>query len=130
MENKKNPSADLRKRRWMFFFASLTLSLSLVLTAFEWKSYDEVGILVLGTIDDDFEDIMDVPLTDQPPPPPPKVELPQIVEVPDTEDIEEEIEVSFDVEVDENTEIDEIEDVFEEPKEEVAERNLRLEDRN
>lgn len=122
MEIKKNPGADLRKRRTMFFFAALTVTLSLVLTAFEWKSYEDGGLVDLGTLDENFEDIVDIPLTEQPPPPPPKVELPQIVEVPDEVEIEEEIDIDLDVEMDENTIIDDIVDTFAEPEEEVTEQ--------
>ena len=116
MEIKKNPGADLRKRRTMFFFAALTVTLSLVLTAFEWKTYGDSAMVDLGQLNDDFEDIMDVPLTEQPPPPPPKVELPQIVEVPNEVEVEEELEINLDVEIDENTVIDDIVDTFEEPE--------------
>ena len=122
MEVKKNPQADLRKRRWMFFFAAMTISLSVVLTAFEWKSYEETGLLDLGTVDDDFDDILEIPPTEQPPPPPPVVELPQIVEVPDEEEIEEDLEIDLDVEIDETTVIEDIVDTFEEPEEEVVEK--------
>lgn len=97
MEIKKNPKADLRKRRTMFFFGALTITLSLVLTAFEWKSYQEPEIL---TFDDGtfIIDIVDIPPTVQLPPPPPKVELPQIEEVPDDQEIELEEEFIIDAE--------------------------------
>jgi len=107
MEVKKNPKADLR---------NLTVSLSLVLTAFEWKSYEDAALLDLGSVEDDFEDIMDIPPTEQPPPPPPVVQLPEIIEVPDEEEIEEEIEVDLDVEITEETVIEDI--IFEEAPEE------------
>lgn len=107
MEPKKNPKADLRQRRWMFFFAAMTVTLSLTLTAFEWKSFEETAMMDLGELNDDFEDIIEIPLTDQPPPPPPKVELPQIKEVPDEVEIEEE-DIIIDVEVDEDTFIEDI----------------------
>ena len=70
----------------------------------------------LGQVEDDFEDIMEIPPTEQPPPPPPVVQLPEIIEVPDEEEIEEEIEVDLDVEVTEETVIEDI--VFEEAPEE------------
>lgn len=115
MEPKKNPKADLDKKTGMFFNIGLAVSLALVLTAFEWRSYDDGGLVDLGELDDDFEDIMEIPPTEQPPPPPPKIQLPQIIEIPD----EEEIEVDLDVEITEETVIEDI--VFEEaPEEEVA----------
>ena len=102
-------------------FTNLGLSLSLLITlwAFNHKTYDDAGLVDLGQVDDDFEDIMEIPPTEQPPPPPPKIELPKIIEIPDEEEIEEEIEVDLDVEITEETVIEDI--VFEEaPEEEVA----------
>ncbi|MFY0651423.1 MAG: energy transducer TonB [Cyclobacteriaceae bacterium] len=119
MEPKKHPKADLDKKTGMFFNIGLAVSLAIVLTAFEWRSYDDGDLVDLGQLDDDFEDIMEIPPTEQPPPPPPKIQLPQIIEIPDEEEIEEEIEVDLDVEITEETVIEDI--VFEEaPEEEVA----------
>lgn len=119
MELKKNPKISLERKSGMFFNIGLAISLLLVITAFEWRFYDDGGLVDLGQVDDDFEDIMEIPPTEQPPPPPPKIELPKIVEIPDEEEIEEEIEVDLDVEITEETVIEDI--VFEEaPEEEVA----------
>ena len=120
MELKKNPDIDLSKKTGLFFNIGLAASLLLVITAFEWRFYDDGSLVDLGQVDDNFEDLMEIPPTEQPPPPPPKVQLPQIIEVPDEEEIEEEIEVELDVEITEETVIEDI--VFEEaPEEEVAE---------
>ena len=119
MEPKKDPKADLSLKTGMFFNIGLALSLAIVLTAFEWRSYDDGSLVDLGQIDDDFEDLMEIPPTEQPPPPPPVIQLPQIIEIPDEEEIEEEIEVDLDVEITEETVIEDI--VFDEaPEEEVA----------
>ncbi|SMD34999.1 outer membrane transport energization protein TonB (TC 2.C.1.1.1) [Reichenbachiella faecimaris] len=119
MELKKNPKISLERKSGMFFNIGLAVSLLLVITAFEWRFYDDGGLVDLGQVDDDFEDIMEIPPTEQPPPPPPKIELPKIIEIPDEEEIEEEIEVDLDVEITEETVIEDI--VFEEaPEEEVA----------
>lgn len=118
MEEKKNPKADLSRRSALFMNIGLSASLLLVIVAFEWRTYDDSGLMDLGNIDDDFEDIMEIPPTEQPPPPPPKVQLPEIIEVPDEEEIEEEIEVELDVEVTEETVIEDI--VFEEAPDEEA----------
>lgn len=119
MELKKNPEKDLDKKSGMFMNIGLVVSLVLVITAFEWRFYDEGSLVDLGTLDDDFEDIMEIPPTEQPPPPPPVIQLPQIIEVPDEEEIEEEIEVDLDVEITEETVIEDI--VFDDaPEEEVA----------
>jgi protein TonB len=74
----------------------------------------------LGQVSDEFEDVMEIPPTEQPPPPPPKIQQPESIEVPDEEEIEEEIEVDLDVEITEETVVEDI--VFDEPvEEEVAE---------
>ena len=118
MELKKNPSADLNRKSGLFLNIGLVISLVLVITAFEWKYYDDGSLVDLGQVDDEFEDIMDIPPTEQPPPPPPKVQQPEIIEVPDDEEIEEVIEIDLDIEVIEETVIEEV--VFEEaPEEEV-----------
>lgn len=120
MEVKKDPKADLSKKTGLFFNIGLVVSLLLVITAFEWRFYDEEKLVNLGQIEDNFEDIMDIPPTEQPPPPPPKIQQPEIIEVPDEEEIEEEIDIDLDVEVTEETVIEEI--VFEdEPEEEASE---------
>ena len=103
MEAKKNPKADLAKKSSLFLNIGLCSSLFLVIVAFEWPSFDDSGLLDLGSVDDDFEDILEIPPTEQPPPPPPKIKLPEIIEVPDEEEIEEEIEGELDVEVTEET---------------------------
>ena len=115
MELKKNPKADLAKKTGMFLNLGLCASLLFTIVAFEWRSYDDSGLLDLGSVDDDFEDILEIPPTEQPPPPPPKIKLPEIIEVPDEEEIEEEIEVELDVEVTEETVVEEI--IFEEAPE-------------
>ncbi len=119
MELKKNPSADLNRKSGLFLNIGLVVSLVLVITAFEWKYYDDGSLVDLGQVDDEFEDIMDIPPTEQPPPPPPAIQQPEIIEVPDEEEIEDEIEIDLDIEVTEETAIEEV--VFEEaPEEEVA----------
>ncbi len=116
MEPKKNPKIDLSRQSGMFLNIGMVASLLIIIVAFEWRTYDDSGLMDLGSIDDDFEDIIDIPPTEQPPPPPPKVQVPEIIEVPDEEEIEEEIEVELDVEVTEETVVEEI--VFEEAPEE------------
>ena len=120
MEAKKNPKADLNKTTGLFLYIGLVVSLLLVITAFEWRFYDDGELMDLGQVADEFEDVMEIPPTEQPPPPPPKIQQPEIIEVPDEEEIEEEIEVDLDVEITEETVVEDI--VFDEPvEEEVAE---------
>ena len=118
MEAKKNSDADLFKKSSFFMSIGLMISLLLVVVAFEWKSSDDNDLVNLGQLDADFEELQDIPITEQPPPPPPQVTPPEIIEVPDEEEIEEEIEVNLDVEVTEETVIEDV--VFEEAPEEEA----------
>lgn len=131
MEAKKNPELDLSKKSFLFFNLGLVISLALVTTAFEWKSYDRINLLAEGQIIDNFEDLTDIPITQQPPPPPLKTKQVEIVEVPDEEEIIEEIEIDLDLdaEITEDTEIEEI--IFEEPiKEEIIEEVFTIVEQN
>lgn len=120
MEAKKTDQADLNKRKGLFYNIGLLLSMLIVVTAFEYRQGGDGEMVNLGQVSDDFEDLLEIPPTEQPPPPPPKIQQPEIIEVPDEEEIEEEIEVDLDVEITEETVIEEI--VIEEaPEEEVAE---------
>jgi protein TonB len=112
VENKKNPKADLARTTGLFLNVGLVISLLLVIFAFEKKVYDDGSLVNLNAQAEDFEDLMDIPQTQQPPPPPPKKVQPEIIEVPDEEEIEEEIEIDLDVEMTEETVIEEV--VFEE----------------
>ncbi|QDH81048.1 energy transducer TonB [Echinicola soli] len=108
MEAKKTPKADLSKKSGMFLNLGLLVSVGLTLFAFEYKTYESGELMDLGTVEDDFEELLDIPITEQPPPPPPPVEQPIIEEIPDEVEIEEKIEVNFDVEVQEETVIKEV----------------------
>ena len=119
MELKKNPKYDLNMKRGMFLNLGLTISVLITVLAFEWPNRSDQPIVDLGSLNDDFEEIIEIPPTSQPPPPPPPVKIPEIIEVSDEEEIEEEVEVELDVEVTEDTAIEEI--IFtEEPEEEVS----------
>lgn len=118
MEAKKTEKADLTKKTGLYFNIGLVITMAIIVFAFENKSYDDGSIASLGSVTDDFEDLLDIPPTEQPPPPPPKIQQPEIIEVPDEEEIEEEIEVDLDVEITEEEVIEEID--FDEPEEEVA----------
>lgn len=118
MKPKKTNKANLTQKRGLFFNIGLVITMAIIVLAFEQKSYQDGDLVALGQITDDFEDLLDIPPTEQPPPPPPKIQQPEIIEVPDEEEIEEEIEVDLDVEITEEEVIEEID--FEEPEEEVA----------
>jgi len=108
MELKKTPDADLNKKSGLFLNIGLVMSLIIVISAFEWKFYDDGDLVDLGQVRDDFEEMLEIPPTEQPPPPPPKIQQPEIIEIPDDEEIEEEIEVDLDVEITEDEAIEEI----------------------
>lgn len=99
----------------------LSISLLLMIFAFNWKTYEAGAIMSLGEVEDDMHEIMEIPVSEQPPPPPPKMhKVFEIREVEDTEIIEE-IEVALDIEVNEQTEIEEVEYVVAEVEEKVEE---------
>jgi protein TonB len=110
MEAKKTPRADLNKSVGMFTNLGLAVAVGLTLLAFEYKSYDDSALKDLGAVSDSFDDIIDVPITNQPPPPPPPppMEQPVIQEIPDEVKIEEKIDVNFDVDVQEKTVVKEV----------------------
>lgn len=113
MELRKNPKIDLERKRSAFFNIGLAISLLLVTSAFEWKFYNDGAVVELGQIEDNFEEIMEIPPTVILPPPPPVVELPIVIAVPDEEKIKNDVKVVIDVDIDE---WDILEDpIFDEP---------------
>jgi protein TonB len=122
---RKYPSADIGKFENLFFGIGLSLSLLLVVTAFEWKFYDDGSLANLDTnINSMFDEILDIPPTVQPPPPPPsQSKFTELVEVPDVEEIEENIDINLDIEVTEEMVIEQMEietpEIVEEEAEEI-----------
>jgi periplasmic protein TonB len=98
MELKKTEKADLSNKRGLFFSIGLVLTLSCLLFAFEWKSYDGKVDLLSAKSTNTFEEMLEVPTTQQPPPAAPVIQQPQIIEVPDEEEIKEELNISLDTE--------------------------------
>jgi len=115
MDNKKNPSVDLEKRKGLLFQVGMVFALALVLVSFEWAIFDKTNT-DLGALNLDIDEEEMIPLTQQapppppPPPPPPQTTIIDIVE--DDEEIEDELEID-DTEADEDTEI-EIQEIEEE----------------
>ena len=74
MELKKNPKADLEKRRGLYLEIGLVAALAVALVAFNIKSYDEEQIeVVQRTAIDEVEDvIIQTQQEELPPPPPPE----------------------------------------------------------
>lgn len=122
MEAKKYPKADLSRYSVLFFNIGLAIALLLVVTAFEWRFYDRTKVVDLSLVHQAFEDVMDIPPTEQPPLPPPKsLQQPVVIEVPDEEVIAEDIVINLDVEATEQTVIEEIAYKPDAPEEEKAE---------
>lgn len=99
MEQKKNTKADVHQLRGMLFSLSLTVTLGLIITAFEWRSTGDRNSVDLTNYDLATDELLDIPPTIQPPPPPPQTIIPKIIEVPDEEEIKDDIEVLIDVEM-------------------------------
>ena len=77
MELKKNPEADINKKRWSLLFLGVTTALAVTLTAFEYTALDKKEIAQAGAdntkLDEDV--ILDIPQPETPPPPPPPVPI-------------------------------------------------------
>ncbi len=106
--------------KYVITWLSFCLSIAAIIYVFEWKTFDQGSLVQLTSLADNFEDLIDVPITQQPPPPPPVIQQPMIIEVPDDEDIEEDIIIDLDIAMNEDDVIVEIV-VFDAPEEEVAE---------
>lgn len=121
---KKIRIARLDRYYGLLLSIGFVMTLVLVNIIIEWKSFDEKEMISLGNVEDDFEEVYDIPQTSQPPPPKPQLQQPEIVEVANEEEIEQEIEINLDVEITEETKIEEVTKQFpieEEPEEEVVE---------
>lgn len=75
---KKSNSADLENKRPIFLQIGLIIALSLVLAAFNWKTYDKLVVLNIERTGENVTEEM-VPVTEQKPPEPPRIERPRVV---------------------------------------------------
>ena len=105
MELKKNPKADLEKRRGLYLEIGLVVILAASLIAFNVKSYDkdESQIVQREVSDEPEEMIIQTDIVEPPPPPPPEVpEVTTVLEVvsDDKEDVKD---IVINAQVDENT---------------------------
>ncbi len=119
---KKNPALDYTHLRPMFLSIGLATSMLMVTTVFEWKSYENNELVELAAaMTDQYEDVLEIPPTNQPPPPPPKIIQPEIVAVADDIEIDD-LEISLDIEIKESTVIEprDYSTKIEEPEEEVV----------
>jgi periplasmic protein TonB len=109
MESKKTKEADVHKKSLFFFSIGLFVSTSTMVAIFEHKTYVETVDFSVTRVQDQMEEMLDVPTTDQPPPPPPQIQQPKVIEVPDEEKMEEEIMMNLDVESTTETNVERIE---------------------
>jgi len=133
MEAKKYQRADINRYRFIFFNIGLIISLGLTYTAFEWKFYDDDGAINITLVSDDsFDEIVEIPPTEQPPPPPPQLKNILIIEIDNMVEIEDELEISFDMEMTEDMAIDNLPEVvvMEEEEEEVSDEIFLIVEEN
>ncbi len=86
---------------------SLCLSMLFVIGMFEWKTKENGSTVNLELKAQNFDDLLDIPQTEQITKPPVKAQVPVIVEV-DDEEIIEEIEINLDIEMTEDTRIEQV----------------------
>ncbi|WP_421871293.1 energy transducer TonB [Marinoscillum sp.] len=100
-------------RRPMLFFLSLSISLLFIIIAFNWKTYDNMNLVDLGNVEGNFDEVVEMPVSNQPPPPPPKknLEVFQLKEVED-EVLIEDMEINLDMEMTEDLAVEDV--VYEE----------------
>lgn len=102
IKNKRNKSTS-----FMLSGISLCLSLLFVIAVFEWRTVDAIPTIDLALNTQNFEDLVDVPMTEQIQKPPVQSQAPAIIEVNDEEVIEE-IQVNLDIEMTEDTRIENV----------------------
>lgn len=116
MEPKKDPNADLEKRKAFFFFGGLLVALGIVLIAFEWRTFEEKVVndqkLDLSELE---EEVVDPTEPDKPKEQPQKTDQVEVKE--EEEDIEDELDLG-DMDIDEDSEFDFDDDEGEEVEEE------------
>ena len=127
MELKKNPKADLEKRRGLFLEIGLVVAMAAALVAFEMKSYDkEDKEQVVRQASEEIEDIV-IQTQEQELPPPPPPETPEVTT--EFEVVEDDAELTNELgpvnaEVDESTQNIEITPVVVEEEEEEEETQI------
>lgn len=126
MELKKNPKADLEKRRGLYLEIGLVVALVAALVAFNVKSYDREAkeALEREAVLEEEEIIIQTDI--QEPPPPPPLEVPEVTTVievvsDDKEDIKE---VNFSAEVTDETQNIQITPVVVEEEEDETETQI------
>lgn len=108
IELKANRTQNNHELSKLFFFVGLSISLLAVILVFEWKTYDPAELVSLGDHKMDFDEIIEIPPTEQAPPPPPQKIVPQVISEVADEVLVEEIEIDLDVEVTQEEVIEEV----------------------
>lgn len=106
------------KYKGIITWFSFCLSILAMIFIFEWKSFDQGSVVQLASLGTDLTELIDVPITEQPPPPKPAIQQPIVIEAPNDVEIED-VEIKFDIFMDEEDIIEEI-IVSDEPAEEKA----------
>lgn len=119
MEARKNPEADIERRKGSFMLLGLLTAVAITLVALEWTVFDKTDS-EMATLDLEFleEEVIPPSATPPPPPPPPPAPTTVLEIVEDDEEIEE-VEIE-DTEVEEDFEVE----IIEEPEEEVVEEQI------
>lgn len=126
MELKKNPKADLEKRRGLYLEIGLVVALVACLVAFEVKSYDKEMSEGFQREAEQVEEEIIIQTDIQEPPPPPPPEAPEVTTVIEVVSDDKEIvnEVTFNAEVTEDTKNIEIAPVKIEEEEDETETQI------
>lgn len=104
MQPRKNPEADLERRKMSFWMIGALTALAITLVAFEWTTFDRTQE-GLGALDMELLEEEVIPPRATPPPPPPPPPAPtQVIEIVDDEEEVVETE-TVEMEVEENTEV-------------------------
>ncbi len=115
MEVKKSEEANLEHLKSMFFLIGLAVTLSVLLWAFNHKTYDTKALVVEQThaLDDEEDIVIQTQREETPPPPPPQQQTTMIEIVEDDVDV--------DVDLDINAEMDEDADIEDAPVQQAEE---------
>lgn len=108
MRTQKYNRANLEDKRFLFFEIGCILSLTVILIAFNLRSYEFNNInLNYGISAHEYEEMAEITMQEPPPPPPKPMPQSNIIQIVanETLDIEEEIEI--DVEADQDTKMEE-----------------------
>ena len=129
MQIKKERQAIDAERKPLFFFIGLSLSLFMIIIAFNWKTYDDTGLVDLGTVNSEFDEVLEMPISNQPPPPPPKQNL-EVFELKEVEDevLIEDMDLNLDMEMTEDMAVEDViyEDIVMEVEEEKVEEIFQV----